>query len=179
MNRKSYFSTMNIVLIAIFSALWAALNLTLGRFGFAWSGLPIFCDFSVFSTLLLITWATSKFGAASLVGIIGSAITFLINPSPSTASFVAAAVLFDVLMTVNHHEPCVKAYNIGTAALSTAIAAYFAGVITGALFMNNSLEWALTFWGGWHFIGGIIAAAITLPIIGILERANVRRIRSG
>jgi len=28
-------------------------------------------------------------------------------------------------------------------------------------------------------IGGIIAAAITLPIIGVLERANVRRIRSG
>ncbi len=178
-SNKSYFSTVNIVLIAVFSALWTVLNLTLGRLGFAWFGLPVFCDFSVFFTLLLTTWATGRFGAASLVGIIGSTITFLISASPSTVSFAVAAILFDTLMTINHHEPCAKAYNIVTAALSTAAAAYFAGAITGVLFMNNSLEWALTFWGGWHLIGGIMTAAITLPIIGVLEKANVRKIKNG
>jgi len=35
----------------------------------------------------------------------------------------------------------------------------------------------LTFWGWWHLVGGIMSAIITLPIIGALEKANVRKIK--
>jgi hypothetical protein len=42
---------------------------------------------------------------------------------------------------------------------------------------NQKLQWALTFWGGWHLVGGILTLAITLPIILTLEKANVRKIR--
>jgi len=41
-----------------------------------------------------------------------------------------------------------------------------------------TLQWALTFWGGWHLIGGIVTVAITLPVIGVLEKANIRRIKN-
>ena len=183
MNRKTYFTALDIALINIFCALWAILNLTLGPLGFAWFGLPIFCDFAVFFTLLLVTWSTSKFGTASLVGIIGSIIILLIRASPHIIGFAASAILFDILMSVNHHKIDAKAWNMTIAVLATALSAYFAGIIIGFFFSNRpsdwaTLGWALTVWGGWHLIGGIIGIVITLPIIGVLEKANVRKIRS-
>jgi len=178
MHRKTYFAPVDIALISVFCALWATLNFTLGPLGFAWFGLPIFCDFAVFFTLLLVTWATGKFGTASLVGVIGSIIISLVRASPHIIGFATSAILFDILMSATHHKLSEKAYNIVIAALVTMVSAYFAGVIIGVFFTpNKTLEWALTFWGGWHLIGGIISIAITLPIIGILEKANVRKIK--
>jgi hypothetical protein len=43
---------------------------------------------------------------------------------------------------------------------------------------RTTLEWALTFWGGWHLTGGIISIAITMPIIGIIEKGNVRGLKN-
>jgi hypothetical protein len=179
---KSYFATVDIALIGVFCALWATLNLTLGPLGFAWFGLPIFCDFAVFFTLLLVTWITGKFGAASIVGIIGSIIIFLVRASPHIIGFAASAMLFDVLMLASHHKIDGKTYNMIIASLATALSAYFAGAIIGTFFTTKppdltTLGLALTIWGGWHLIGGIISLAITLPIIGILEKANVRKIK--
>jgi len=180
---KPCFAAVDIALIGVFSALWATLNLTLGPLGFAWFGLPIFCDFAVFFTLLLATWITGKFGAASIVGIIGSIIIFLVRASPHIIGFAASAILFDVLMLASHHKIDEKAYNTIMAASATALSAYFAGAVIGTFFTNKPLNqttlgWALTIWGGWHLIGGIMSLAITLPIIGILEKANVRKIKS-
>lgn len=179
-SRKAYFTPLDIALISIFCALWTALNLTLGRLGFAWFGLPIFCDFAVFFTLLLLTWATGKFGTASITGIIGSIIVLMLTASSHILGFAASAILFDLLMTISHHKINNKIFNLATAALATLTSAYFAGVIIGVLFTpNKTLEWALTFWGGWHLVGGIIGAAVTLPIIGVLEKANVRKLKGG
>ncbi len=60
---------------------------------------------------------------------------------------------------------------------ATIVSAYFAGVLIGVLFMSGSLNWALTFWGVWHLIGGVIGIVTTLPVIAILEKANVRKIK--
>jgi hypothetical protein len=88
-----------------------------------------------------------------------------------------------MLMLANHHKIEAKVRSIVTAALATALSAYFAGVIIGIFFSNRildqaTLQWALATWGVWHLIGGTIAIVITLPIIGILERAHVREIKS-
>jgi len=180
MKNKMHFSTVDIALVSIFCALWATLNLTLGPLGFTWFGLPIFCDFAVFFTLLLVTWATAKLGTASLVGIIGSIIILMIRASPHIIGFALSAILFDILMLTNHHKIYIKPLNITTTVFATLVSAYFAGVIIGVFFTpNKSLEWALTFWGGWHFIGGIITVAVTMPIIIVLEKANVRKIKGG
>lgn len=183
MENKKHFTTVDIALVSVFCALWVSLNLTLGPMGFRLFGLPILCDFSVFLTLLLVTWVTGKFGTASLVGIIGSIIVFMINASPHIIGFAVSAILFDMLMLANRHKIRLKAYNLTVAALVTMISAYFAGAIIGLFFSNKSLttetvQWALTFWGGWHLVGGILTVIITLPIIGVLEKANVRRIKN-
>ncbi|MEM3697547.1 MAG: hypothetical protein QXQ94_08645 [Candidatus Bathyarchaeia archaeon] len=177
MKSKNYLTAVDIALVAVFSALWVILNLTLGRLGFTWFGLPIFCDVSVFLTLLLVTWATGKFGTASIVGVIGATVALLITASWHNVGFALSAILFDILMSVNKHKIRLKAYNLITAALVTIVSAYFAGAIIGTVFMSRSVEWALTFWGGWHLVGGIIGVIATFPIIGVLEKANVRGIK--
>jgi hypothetical protein len=182
MSAKTHFSASDMALVSIFCAVWITLNLTLGPLGFAWFGLPVFCDFAVYFTLMLVTWATGRFGTASLVGVIGSMIILLTRASPHIIGFAASAILFDILMYVNHHKLSAKAYNMIVAASVTAVSAYFAGVVIGVFFMNGpvtsgTLEWALFFWGGLHLIGGIISIALTLPVIAVLERAGVRKIR--
>ncbi len=179
--RKPYFSSTDIALTSIFCALWAVLNLALGPLSFRLLGLPILHDFAAFFTLLLVTWLTSKFGIASLVGSIGSVIVLLIGAPPPVIGFAAMAILFDALMSVNHHTLDLKTRSIILVAAATAASAYFAGVMIGTFFMNKPLDWmtirwALTIWGGWHLIGGIISMVITLPVIGVLEKAKVRKI---
>jgi hypothetical protein len=107
----------------------------------------------------------------------------IFNPSPHIMVFAASAILFDMLMVANHHRLQLKTYKMAIAPLATALSAYFAGVLIGILFMGRTLswenvQWALTFWGVWHLIGGVIATIVTLPMIGILERAHVREIKS-
>lgn len=178
MNEKAHFSTVDIALIGVLSALWATLNMTIGRLGFTWFNLPIFCDFAVFFTLLLTVWIVGKFGAASIVGVIGSIIYMLILPSTHIIGFTISSVLFDVLMLAGSHRIRLKIRDMAVAILVTAVSAYFAGVVIGTLFTpGKTVEWALTYWGGWHLVGGLIGVIIALPTIGVLERANVRRIK--
>jgi len=183
MNRDTYLDTIDIALIGFFCALWVTLNLALGPLSFKLLGLPILCDFAAFFSLLLVTWVTGRFGAASTVGIVGSIIVLLTGASPHVIGFAASAVVFDMLMCANHHKLHSKAHNMVIAAVVTTVSAYFAGAVIGIFFMGKPLDeatlrYALTFWGGWHLIGGIMSLAISLPIIGILEKASVRKIRS-
>lgn len=169
----------DIAITAVFSAMWAILNITVGPLGFTLFRLPIFCDFSVYFTLLLVTWASGKTGIPSMIGVIGSIIVLAIRPaSTQMIGFLASAILFDFLMTICKHKISFKPYNMAVATIATIISAYFAGVVIGTVFMGRSLDWSLTFWGVWHAIGGIISLIIALPVIGALERAKVKGIKS-
>jgi len=173
----AYLKAIDVALIGIFSALWAALNLTLGPLSFSLLGLPVLHDFGVFFTLLLVTWLTGKFGASLLVGVIGSIVAILMGGPLLIVGFAASAVVFDLLMSVNKHKIRLRMLDLSLAIAVTLVSAYLAGVLIGALFMGNGLQWALTVWGGWHLIGGMLSVAVTLPIIIALEKANVRRIK--
>jgi hypothetical protein len=50
-------------------------------------------------------------------------------------------------------------------------------VVIGLFFMGMGLQLALVFWGVWHAIGGVLAVVITFPVIALLEKANVRKIK--
>ena len=167
--------TLDIATIAIFSALWTVLNLTVGPLGFTIFRLPVFCDLSVYLTLLLATWASGRRGVPSMVGLIGALIVLALRPaSTQMFGFLASAVLFDALMTICNHEVRLKPLNVAVSLIATAASAYFAGVVIGVVFMGGSLEWAFTIWGVWHLIGGLIGLAVALLVIGFLEKAGVR-----
>ncbi|MEM2104334.1 MAG: hypothetical protein QW717_05530 [Candidatus Bathyarchaeia archaeon] len=173
------FKPIDVAVISVFAAMWVVLNLTLGPMGFRLFNLPILCDFSVFFTLLLTTWTSGRMGTASAVGVIGAVIVLALSPSSTQmVGFLASAVLFDLLMLLSRHKLSFKLYNMAVAVFATAVSAYFAGVVIGTIFMRRPLQWALTFWGVWHLIGGIISIIIAIPVIGTLERAKVKEIKS-
>jgi len=183
MNGKTYFHPVDIALIGVFCALWAILSLTLGRLSFALLRLPVLHDFAAFFTLILVAWATRKFGTAALVGIIGSIMVLLVGGPFVNMGFAASAIVFDTLLLANRHRLNSSVYSIVISVLATLVSAYLAGVLIGVFLMNSPLEWAtvnwaLIYWGPWHLVGGIISIAIGFPIIGILEAANVRKIIS-
>jgi hypothetical protein len=172
------FTTQDIALIGIFSALWVVLNYYVAPLSFQLFHLPVGHGILVFFTLLLVTWATGKFGAASAVGIIGSTIVLLAAGPLPVLSFAATSLLFDLIMTASHHRLEMKPYNVGIAVLAIAISAYTAGIITGFFILNQPLQFAATVWGGWTLLGGILGIAVTFPLIGVLEKADVKRIKT-
>jgi len=174
--KNTHFKTVDVAFIAIFSALWIVLNLTLGPLSFQLLGLPILHDFGVFFTLLLVAWITGRFGTSIMVGFIGTAIAILLGAPPLIVGFAASAIVFDSFLILNHHKIRVSIKDLAVAALATMLAAYVAGVIIGILFMGNGVVWAFTVWGGWHLVGGIITVAVTLPIIVGLEKASIRKL---
>jgi len=175
--KTKYFTTLHIILIGVLSALWVALNLTLGPLGFSLFHLPVLCDVAVYLTLLLAVWIFGKFGGASAVGLIGSLVVLLFRPNATHIfGFAASAVLLDLLFLTIHHKPQARALTLIAAALITIASAYFAGVVIGTIFMARPFSWSLTFWGGWHAVGGLLAVIITLPVIGALEKAQVGRL---
>lgn len=179
--RARYFTTVDVALASVFCALWIVLNLALGPLSFQLLGLPIIHDFAVFFTLLMVTWATGKFGTSLFVGIVGSMVAILSGPALMAGAmicFAASSVIFDLLMSANHHKIRVSIYSLIISAIATIVSAYFAGVLIGVLFTSNqTLLWALTTWGGFHLVGGVLTLAITLPIILGLEKAGVRRLK--
>jgi hypothetical protein len=179
MTDKTRFTTTDVALISVFSALWIILNYYAAPLSFQLLRLPVGHAIIVFFTLLLAAWATGKYGAASAVGVIGSAVVLLAGGPLPVLSFATTSLLFDVILVACHHKLKPKPYSIGIAVIATSISAYVAGVLTGVFFMpNGTLLFAVTVWGGWTLLGGILGAAITLPIIGALEKANVKKIKT-
>jgi hypothetical protein len=178
MYRKMHFTAVDTALTGMFCAVWTALNLTLGPLSFQLLALPVLHDFGVFFTLLLVAWVTGTFGTSTLAGIIGSVFSILLGGPVLIVCFAVAAVLFDLLMFGNHHRIRGTRLSLTITVIATLASAYVAGVLIGVFFTSGeTLQWALTVWGGWHVVGGAMAAAVTLPLILSLEKANVRRIK--
>src|SRR5665647_745891 len=176
--KKNRFATTNIALIAIFSALWVALNLAVAPLGFTLTHLPTIHSAIIFVTLLLVAWTTGQYGVASLVGIIGSVIVVLAGGPLPVLGFVPAALIFDLLLLLSHHKLNLKPVNVGIAVLASIICASVAAVVNGLIILNLQLIFTLTVWAGWNILGAIIGFALALPIIAALEKAEVRKVKA-
>lgn len=170
--------SVNIALISVFSALWVILNLTVAPLGFAVFHLPVVHSLIIFFMLILVTWATSKYGAASVVSLIGSAIVVFANPQVlPVLGFVPAAFLFDLVLLLNHHNVNLKPRNITLFVFAAIVCAYIAAIVNGLVILDFAWMFTLTVWAGWNVLGGIIGVVIALPIVGVLEKAQVKRVK--
>ena len=175
-NSNLHFRTIDVAFIAVFSALYIVMNLTLGPLSFQMLGLPILHDFGIFFILVLVAWITGRLGTSIAVAFIGSAIAILLGAPPLIIGFAVSAIVFDVLLIANQHKIRNTFKGLAIPAIAVLLSAYVAGVIIGILFMSNGVQWAFTIWGGWHFVGGVLAVVVTFPIIAVLERAHVRKL---
>jgi hypothetical protein len=92
--------------------------------------------------------------------------------------FVPAALVFDLVLLVNHHKVNLKAINIAIVVLASILCSYVAAVVNGLLILNLKLMFTLTVWGGWNVLGGIIGVVVVLPIIAVLEKAQVKKVKT-
>jgi len=181
-----YYNSRELAAIALFSALWGVLNSIFSPIVFSMFGLPILCDMIGFSLLSLTVWWVRKLGAASLVGLIATAINFIFNPSGVFfLGFTAASIVFDIIAWLARYGVYLKkASSTAITLLSiSVVSAAVAGLIIGTYFMAAP---ALANWGGvlgWaalHAAGGIIGGVIgTALVIGLVARGmpkiNVNR----
>jgi len=176
-----YYNSRELMAIALFSALWGVLNSIFSPIVFRMFGLPILCDMIGFATLSLTVWWVRKLGAATLVGLIATAINFIFNPSGFFfLGFTLASVVFDLLAWVARYDVYFKRSSLTAISLFSAstLSAAVAGLIIGTYFMAAP---ALANWGGvlgWaglHAIGGIIGGFIgTVAVISLVARGLSR-----
>jgi hypothetical protein len=176
---RRYLSTIDLALVSFFSAFWIALNFTVAPIGFRLFGLPVVHSIIAFLTLLLTVWATGKYGAATIVGMVGSAIVLLAGGPLPVIGFAASSILFDAILIANRHKINRKLYSTAIVLVATVICSYFAGVINGVLILNlKPVQFAVTIWASWTVVGGLIGLAVTLPVIAALEKADVKKVKS-
>jgi hypothetical protein len=175
--KEPYLTTVDIALTAVFCAVYVILNLILGPLSFTLTQLPAIHTIGVFFSLIIVAWITGRYGTSSMTGIIGSILAMLISGIPVMIGFLPAAIIFDLLLIANHHKIRMSAYSWAVTAIATLVSGYIAGVVIGVIFMPFTLLVAMTFWAVWTTIGAAAALVIAFPVVGILERANVRQIK--
>ena len=161
-----YYSSREIAAIALLSALWGVLNSIFSPVVFNMFGLPILCDMIGFAVLSLTVWWIRKLGAATIVGIIATAINFIFNPGGVFfLGFTVASVVFDAVAWIARYDSYFRKASLTAISLlfTSVLSAAVAGLIIGNYFMA---PFALVSWGGilgWaglHAFGGIIGGFI-------------------
>ncbi len=177
-NNRKHFRTQDVALISIFSALWIALNLVVAPLSFVLTGLPVIHDFLVFFVLMLVVWATGKFGAATFVGVVGSVIVLLAGGPLPMIGFAACSILFDLVLTLNHHKLTTKFFSLAIAATATVASSYVAANVTGLIVLGLPLAFSTTVWSAENLAGAVLSLIVAFPIIGLLEKSKVQQIKS-
>jgi hypothetical protein len=134
-----------------------------------------------FSLLSLTVWWVRKLGAATLVGLIATAINFIFNPGGVFfLGFTAASIVFDVIAWLARYDVYLKKASLTAITLLSisVLSAAFAGLIIGTYFMAAP---AMASWGGvlgWvglHALGGIIGGFIGMALIIALVARGLPR----
>lgn len=177
----AYFSTREVAGIALLAALWGVLNSIFAPIFFRMTGLPFLCDLIGFAVLALTAWWIRRFGAASAVGIIATAINFIFNPGGTHfLGFTAASIVYDILSHIIGYERSFRSKQAITAVLlvMSMVSAAVAGFIIGLFFMTAP---ALARWGGvlgWaglHAVGGLLGGLVGAIIITALTARGINR----
>ncbi|MEM2859287.1 MAG: hypothetical protein QW502_03705 [Candidatus Bathyarchaeia archaeon] len=175
----AYFSSKDIAIIAMASALWGVLNWLFSPIFFRMTRLPFLCDLIGFSSLSFAVWWVRKIGTASIVGLLATIINFALNPSAlHFLGFTAASMAFDLITYVVGYESefSGKVRTLISVVGSSVVSAAIAGLIIGSFFMSPSdlARWGGTSgWAGLHAIGGIFGGAVGTLIIESLKLRGI------
>ena len=167
-----YFTNKDIAAISIGAALWAILNILISPIFFQMTRLPFLCDLLAFASLILVTWLTRKFGAASLTGIIATLLTLILRPAAfHMLGFVVASVVFDILTKAISYKICFNRNPfVGSSIVVTfsIFCAGIAGAIVGIFFMHFDVLTGILIWAGLHAFGGLLGGLIGVIIVRAL-----------
>jgi hypothetical protein len=174
-----YFSSRELAAIAMCAGLWGVLNSILSPAFFRLAGMPFLCDLIGFSVLALAAWWIRKLGALTAIGLIATAINFVLVPGGfQFIGFTGASIFFDVTTAcLRHILPFRKAdYSFASMLPISIASAAVAGYIIGVFFMAGPalIKWGGALgWAGLHAIGGIIGGIIGVFLIAALNSRMV------
>jgi hypothetical protein len=140
--------------------------------------MPSLCDMLAFATLILVIWWTQRFGAASLVGLIVTVMTFSVNSTAfQMLGFLAASIAFDIITRLLSYERLFQNLARGGVMLAviSVLSAGLAGAIIGGFVMGLGTAQAIFAFAGLHAIGGLIGAKIGVVLVHALV---IRRVKS-
>jgi len=175
----TYFSTRDIIAIAMCAALWAVLGITIVPIFWRVTGMPFLCDMIGVVVLTIALWWTRKLGAVTLTGAVATILTLTLRPEATHFfGFMAASVVFDALTRLIGYRNCLERpipsaiSLLSISIVSTAVA----GLIIGLLFMNPKAiasMGGLAFFAGLHALGGFIGGVIGLTVVRALMARGV------
>ena len=168
----SYFTNKDIAAISIGAALWAILNILISPIFFQMTRLPFLCDLLAFASLILVTWLTRKFGAASLTGIIATLLTLILRPAAfHMLGFVGASVVFDILTRAISYKICFNRNPLVGSSILVILSIFCAGIagaFIGIFFMNFDVLSGILMWAGLHAFGGLLGGSLGVIIVRAL-----------
>lgn len=175
----AYFKSKDIAAISLCAALWGVLNAILSPIFFSIFHLPFLCDLIGFTVLTIAAWWIRKIVAITLIGLIATAINFIIVPSGvQFLGFTAASIFFDAATGLVGYNRVFtkKAYTIASTMTLSISSAALAGYLIGTFFMAlpAMAKWGgVLGWAGLHAIGGIMGGAIGVSLIIALNSRKV------
>jgi hypothetical protein len=159
--------------------LWGVLNILFAPLFFRATGMPFLCDLIGFAVLILGAWWIRKFGALTIVGFIATIINFALGGGAQFLGFTAAAIFFDVIISVIGFSRTFKT-PLNTFILMMIVSissAAIAGIIIGVFFMVGVpllAQWGgVVGWAGLHMIGGIIGGVIGITLVSALKKRKI------
>lgn len=134
--------------------------------------LPFLCDLLAFASLILVTWLTRKFGAASLTGIIATLLTLILRPAAfHMLGFVGASVVFDILTRAISYKICFNRNPLVGSSILVILSIFCAGIagaFIGIFFMNFDVLSGILMWAGLHAFGGLLGGSLGVIIVRAL-----------
>jgi hypothetical protein len=174
------FTTKDLTAIATCSAFWAILNIIISPIFWQLTHLPFFCDLLAFISLILVVWQTQKFGSASLVGLVVTALTLVLRPGAlHMLGFFVASIIFDALTRILGYANFIEKKIISLVATIgfSTICAGIAGLIIGYFFMGFKTFISIIVFSGLHGVGGFIGGSIGFVLINALKRRKIASIK--
>jgi len=171
------FAPRDIAAIAVCSALWGILNALISPIFWQLTHMPFLCDMLAFAALILVIWWTRKLGAASLVGLIVTVMTFSVNPAAfQMLGFLAASIVFDVMARFLGYERLFKnlAWGGMMLAVISVLSAGLAGAVIGSFVMGLGTPQTILIFAGLHAMGGLIGAIIGVVLVKALLIRHVK-----
>lgn len=174
-----YFNTKDIVAISMCAAVWGVLASAILPIFFTLTYLPILCEMTAFTAVILAAWWTRKIGAASATGLVATLVSFVIRPTGiQFLGFTAASIVFDLLAGLIGYKILFGGSKVGTAIIGavTLSSSAVAGVIIGSVFVAPQALLAvggLTVFIGLHVFGGAIGVLIGIALVKALEVRGV------
>jgi len=165
----AYFSTRDVIAIAMCAALWAVLGITIGPIFWRLTHMPFLCDMTGVVLLILALWWTRRLGAVTLTGFVATILTLTLMPGATHFfGFMAASVVFDAFARLIGYRNCLDRPILSAISLLfiSVVSTAVAGLIIGRFFMNPM--GGLAFFAGLHALGGFIGGVIGFTVVRAL-----------